>query len=62
MPNKAHVPLESSVEKAKAGWRFAFLPDWNMVPLLWNRSLRRDLPSFKKLNPARIGGARVENQ
>src|SRR5664280_1171862 len=62
MPNKAHVPLESSVEKAKAGWRFAFLQDWNTVPSLWNRPLRRDLPLFKKLNPAHIGGARAENQ
>jgi hypothetical protein len=42
--------------------RFAFLTDWNMVLPLWNRRLHRELRLFKKLNPARIGGARAENQ
>jgi hypothetical protein len=56
------LPSKNYVFEGRSPHRFAFLPDWNTIPSLWNQRLRRDLPSFKKSNPARIGGARAENQ
>jgi len=56
------LPSKNYVFEGLASSGLHFLPDWNMVPSLWNQRLPRDLPSFKKLNLARIGGAHAENQ